>query len=113
MSQFRNIFMLSLRDYTHEWRMSGCFVLALASVLAPMMILFGLKFGIVNSMLAELIGNPANREIRSVGSGRFSEDWFRQMAARDEVAFVIPRTRALAATIQLKSDRAGASSPPS
>ncbi len=107
MSQFRNIFTLSLRDYTHEWRMSGCFVLALASVLAPMMILFGLKFGIVNSMLTDLIENPANREIRSVGSGRFSEDWFRRMAALDEVVFIIPRTRALAATIQLKSDQAG------
>ncbi len=107
MSQFRNILTLSLRDYTHEWRMSGCFVLALASVLAPMMILFGLKFGIVNSMLDELIENPANREIRSVGSGRFGEDWFRRMAGRDEVAFIIPRTRALAATIQLKSERAG------
>ncbi len=107
MSQLRNILSLSLRDYTHEWRMSGCFVLALASVLAPMMILFGLKFGIVNSMLTELIENPANREIRSVGSGRFSEDWFRRMAAREEVAFIIPRTRALAATIQLQSDRSG------
>ncbi len=106
MGQFRNILSLSLRDYSHEWRMSGCFVLALASVLAPMMILFGLKFGIVNSMLGELIENPANREIRSVGSGRFDEDWFRRMAAREEVAFVIPRTRALAATIQLKSEKA-------
>lgn len=106
MAQFKNIVTLSLRDYSHEWRMSGCFVLALASVLAPMMILFGLKFGIVNSMLTELIENPTNREIRSVGSGRFDEDWFRRMAKREEVGFVIPRTRALAATIQLKSENA-------
>ena len=38
MSQAGNILRLSFRDYTHEWRMSGCFVLALAAVLAPMMI---------------------------------------------------------------------------
>lgn len=106
MSQFKTIFSLSFRDYSHEWKMSGCFVIALASVLAPMMILFGLKFGIVNSMISGLVENPANREIRSIGSGSFREDWFLQMRQRDEVAFIIPKTRALAATIQLKSQSA-------
>ena len=107
MSQFKNIVSLSFRDYSHEWRMSGCFVLALASVLAPMMILFGLKFGIVSSMIDDLVQNPENREIRAVGSGRYSNEWFESQAARDDVAFVIPKTRALAATIQLKSKTAG------
>lgn len=107
MNQFKNILSLSFRDYSHEWRMSGCFILALASVLAPMMILFGLKFGIVSSMINDLIEDPHNREIRAVGSGRYDDQWFESFRAREEVAFVIPRTRALAATIQLKSDNAG------
>jgi len=102
-TQFKKIINLSFRDYTHEWRMSGCFVLALASVLAPMMILFGLKFGIVSSMINGLVENPANREIRAVGSGRYDNDWFKKYGARKDVAFVIPKTRSLAATIQLKS----------
>ena len=75
MSQFNNIVRLSYRDYSHEWRMSGCFILALASVLAPMMILFGLKFGIVTTMVGELVENPANREIRPIGSGRYDDAW--------------------------------------
>lgn len=107
MSQFKNILTLTFRDYSHEWRMSGCFILALASVLAPMMILFGLKFGIVTSMINELIEDPHNREIRSVGSGRYDDEWFKTYRARDDVAFVIPKTRALAATIQLKSGNVG------
>lgn len=107
MSQFNKIITLSFRDYSHEWRMSGCFVLALASVLAPMMILFGLKFGIVSSMVSGLIENPSNREIRAVGSGRYEQAWFDEYAQRKEVAFVIPKTRSLAATIQLKSNNAG------
>lgn len=107
MSQFRNILTLSFRDYSHEWRMSGCFILALASVLAPMMILFGLKFGIVTSMVDGLIENPVNREIRPVGSSRFSQQWIDELSARSEVAFLIPKTRALASTIQLKSNNAG------
>jgi len=106
MSQFNNIIRLSFRDYSHEWRMSGCFILALASVLAPMMILFGLKFGIVTTMVAELVENPSNREIKPVGSGRYDDAWIDRMRNRDEVAFIIPRTRSLAATIQLKSTSA-------
>jgi putative ABC transport system permease protein len=86
--------------------MSGCFILALASVLAPMMILFGLKFGIVTTMIHELVENPANREIKPIGSGRYDDAWIEAMRQRDEVEFIIPRTRALAATIQLKSSSA-------
>jgi putative ABC transport system permease protein len=103
MVQITNIVRLSFRDYSHEWRMSGCFVLALASVLAPMMILFGLKFGIVSTMIHELVENPVNREIRPIGSGRYNDAWIDSIRAREDVEFIIPKTRALAATIQLKS----------
>ena len=106
MAQINNIIRLSFRDYSHEWRMSGCFILALASVLAPMMILFGLKFGIVTSMIQELVENPANREIRAIGSGRYDDAWIDAYRARADVEFIIPKTRALAATIQLQSKTA-------
>jgi len=104
MAQITDILRLSFRDYSHEWRMSGCFILALSSVLAPMMILFGLKFGIVTTMVNELVENPANREIRPIGSGRYDDAWIDAYRNREEVEFIIPKTRALAATIQLKSD---------
>ena len=106
MAQITSIIRLSFRDYSHEWRMSGCFILALSSVLAPMMILFGLKFGIVTTMVSELVENPANREIRPIGSGRYNDAWIDAYREREEVEFIIPKTRALAATIQLKSDKA-------
>jgi len=106
LTQFSNIIRLSFRDYSHEWRMSGCFILALSSVLAPMLILFGLKFGIVTTMVNELVENPANREIRPIGSGRYNDDWIERYRNRGDVSFIIPKTRALAATIQLKSDNA-------
>ena len=106
MSQVGNIVRLSFRDYIHEWRMSGCFVFALAAVLAPMMILFGLKFGIVSSMIYELVENPVNREIRPIGSGRYDQQWIDGYRDRDDVEFIIPKTRTLAASIQLRSDTA-------
>ena len=106
MTQIASIIRLSFRDYSHEWRMSGCFILALSSVLAPMMILFGLKFGIVSTMIYELVENPVNREIRPIGSGRYNDAWIDQYRNRGDVEFIIPKTRALAATIQLKSTTA-------
>ena len=104
--KLRNIFRLALTDYFYEWQMSSCFILALAAVLAPMMILFALKFGIIGSMMDQLIEDPRNREIRPVGSGHYDPDWFSAVQAKPEVAFVIPRTRSLAATMQLKSNTA-------
>lgn len=101
-----HIFWLAFRDYVHEWVMSGCFVLALAAVLAPMMVLFGLKFGIVGSMIGQLVEEPRNREIRSIGSGHYDVAWFENTEKLPTVGFVVPRTRSIAATIQLKSDTA-------
>lgn len=96
-------FRLATRDYLHEWQMSGCFILALASVLGPMLVLFGLKFGIVGGMIDQLIEDPHNREIMPVGSGRFSAEWMDELRKRSDVEFIVPRTRSIAATIQLKS----------
>lgn len=98
---------LATRDYRHEWQMSGCFVLALAAVLGPMLVLFGLKFGIVGGMLDQLIEDPANREIRPVGSGSYDRAWIGSMRQRPDVSFLVPRTRSIAATLELSSDNAG------
>jgi putative ABC transport system permease protein len=38
-----------------------------------------------------------------VGSGRFEQDWFERMRHRPDVAFVVPRTRSIAATMELDS----------
>jgi putative ABC transport system permease protein len=102
--RLKDIVWLAGRDYRNEWQMSGFFILALAAVLGPMMILFALKFGIVGTMLDNLIEDPRNREIRPIGSGRYDRAWIEQLRNRSEVDFIIPRTRAIAATINLDSE---------
>ncbi|PVV08531.1 MAG: peptide ABC transporter permease [gamma proteobacterium symbiont of Ctena orbiculata] len=104
--RFKDIIWLASRDYRNEWQMSTFFIIALAAVLGPMMILYGLKFGIVGSMLTNLIEDPRNREVRPIGSGRYDSAWIEQLHAREEIDFIIPRTRAIAATIDLKSKTA-------
>lgn len=101
MRGLRTIFRLSLKDYAHEKLLSACVVMGLAAVLAPLLVLFGVKSGIINTMADRLIEDPRNQEISAVGSGRYNEAWFKDMAARKDVAFIIPQTRSIAANMTL------------
>lgn len=101
--RFGSLTWLSFRDYRNEWQMSGCFVLALAAVLGPMLILFGLKAGIIGSMLDQLLHNPRNLEIQSVGAGRYDRNWIDALSARDDVGFVVPQIQSIAANLDLKA----------
>ena len=92
---------LCLADLRHEWLLSLCMVLAVASVLGPLLILFGLKFGTVETLRDRLIGDPRNCEIRPMTSQSYGQEWFTAMAGRGDVTFVIPYTRQLAASIDL------------
>jgi len=98
---FETVIRLSLKDYFHERLLSACAVLGLAAVLAPLLLLFGVKSGIINTMADRLIEDPRNREVTPVGSGRYGEDWFSVAAKRPGVAFIIPQTRSIAASMVL------------
>jgi putative ABC transport system permease protein len=101
--QWRQTCVLAWRDFLHEWQVSLCLVLALAAVLAPLLVLFGLKSGIVTTMSERLKADPRNLEITLRGHYRLEPEWFRQLAARPDVKFLVPRTRILAATLSLKT----------
>jgi putative ABC transport system permease protein len=94
----KHILWLAYRDFLYERYISLCFVFALMAVLAPLLVLFGLKFGVIDTMVQRLVQSPHNREIIGVGGGRYDEAWFATMAARPDVAFVIPNTRRIAAS---------------
>ncbi len=93
------ILRLAYRDFAHEQRISLCFVLALMAVLAPLLILFGLKFGLVDTLAQRLVESPVNREIQPLGSRDYDQAWFDRIGARPDVAFLIPNTRRIAASL--------------
>jgi putative ABC transport system permease protein len=101
MHGFKTIVRLSLRDYSYERLLSACTILGLASVLGPLLVLFGVKNGIINTMVDRLVQDPRNLEISPVGSGRYDQDWFAAAAKRSGVAFIIPQTRSIAANMIL------------
>ena len=100
------IIRLAVKDYFHEWQISACFILALAAVLGPMLVLFALKFGIISGMFGQLIDDPRNRELRPVYSGRYTNAWMDELGGREDVEFLVPKTRSIAASMQLKSKNA-------
>ena len=92
---------LAWQDYRNDAWLSACSVLALVAVIAPLLVLFGLKFGLVSSLTERLETDPATREIIPLGGGRFSSALVEQLGRRNDVAFAIPRTRQIAATAQV------------
>lgn len=94
---------LAVADYRHESRLSLCLIAALAAVLAPLLVLFGLRHGIVSTLSEELRRNPTTLELRPLTHGRYNQAFFSQLKDRPETDFLIPNTRFLAATVALQN----------
>lgn len=89
---------LAWHDFLHEWQISVCLILALAAVLTPLLVLFGLKSGIVSTLSERLKADPRNLEVKVIGNGHFDAAWVATLDGRADTSFVIAKTRSLAAT---------------
>lgn len=100
---------LAAADYRYERRMSLCLIIGLASVLVPLLVLFGLRYGIVSTLQNDLRSNPGTLQLQPLTQGRYDKAFFDSLQARDETRFLIPNTRFLAATVALHSLSAASS----
>jgi putative ABC transport system permease protein len=91
----RLVVTLSVRDLLHERRLTICSVAALAAVLTPLILLFGLKNGLVEGLRTELIENPRTRTIVNSSNRTYDDAFLARLAARPDVAFLAPRLRTL------------------
>ncbi len=101
MRSFIHIILLAVADYRREKLLSLCSVLGLTAVLAPLLILYGVKFGVMATLNERLLSNPYTLEISPVQSGSYTKALLSEWARLDGVQFVLPRTRSLAATMKL------------
>ena len=92
---------LALRDWAYERLLSACAVLALASMLVPLLVLSGVRYGVISALRERLLQDPAILAVTPVGSGAYTPQWLGTITARPEVRFGILRTRDIAATMQL------------
>jgi putative ABC transport system permease protein len=93
---------LALRDLAHQRVLFLCSALGLAAVLAPLLILGGLREGVVAGLRAILLEDPRAREISTMVNRELPRALLDEIARRPEVAFLAPRTRALSATLLLE-----------
>lgn len=94
---------LALADLWHERVLFLCSALGCAAVLAPLIVLFGLRQGVVAGLRAELLDDPRAREVVSVVNRTLEPALFHRLSADPRIAFLVPRTRALSATIVIEN----------
>ncbi len=95
---------LACRDWKHDGLLTACSVLALVSMLVPLLMLLGIRNGVVTTLQQRLLENPALLTITPTGSGSgYTREWLNTLAERPDVAFVIPKTREISTTVQLHS----------
>lgn len=95
---------LALADLWHDRRITLCLIAALAAAITPLLLLVGLKTGVIETMRERLLRNPRNLEIRILGNGALDKAWFQRLGARPEVAFLVPQTRSLNTQVDLVVD---------
>jgi|YNPMSStandDraft_1061717.scaffolds.fasta_scaffold06696_2 putative ABC transport system permease protein len=96
------ILRLALADLRHRPVLALCAALGLAAVLAPLVLLAGLRAGVLAGLREGLLADPRATEIVTIANREFAPDLLATLAARPEVGFLVPRTRALSAAIQIE-----------
>ena len=77
------MFCLATADYRRERLLS---ILGLAAVLAPLLVLYGVKFGVVTTMVSRMRSDPLTLELSPVSSGHFTQDFFTSLRQEPGVA---------------------------
>lgn len=92
---------LAVKDLIFDKKIALCIIFSLVSVIAPLMLLFGLKNGIVTQLQTKLLNDPRNIEIIVLGNKNHPDHFIDEISKRPDVGFVIPLTRSLNAQADL------------
>ena len=96
------LFKLAVRHLLFERMMTICQIAALACLMAPLLLLFSLRFGILQELQNQLLNDPKVLALTLDTSYRLDETFFKQLEQRPEVGFLVPQITALNALIDLK-----------
>ncbi|MEA3490607.1 MAG: FtsX-like permease family protein [Campylobacterota bacterium] len=93
---------LSMKDLMHEKLITINLILGASAIIAPLLILFGIKFGTIETMSSRLIEDPKNLEIRPISSRSYTPSWFKSIESNSRIAFAIPMTRQLSSSVEIQ-----------
>ncbi|SHO52101.1 ABC transporter permease [Desulfopila aestuarii] len=92
---------LAASHLKHEWILTFCLVIALAAVIAPLLVLLGLKYGTIQTLRERLVEDPIFREIRPSQTREFSPQWFDELQSWPGIGFVTPTILPLSSVISV------------
>ena len=95
------VFSLAAAHLWHEWVLTFCLIAALAAVIAPLLVLLGLKEGTIATLRDRLVEDPIYREIKPAATRSFEVAWFDGLKADPRTAFVIPTILPASSVIHL------------
>ncbi|MFK7761973.1 MAG: ABC transporter permease [Roseobacter sp.] len=87
------ILSLSLKDLFFQKVHLICNVAVLAGVLVPLLVLFGVKNGVYNALIGELMSNPRSVQIDTSGNAEFTHADAETVRTWPEAGFVTLKTR--------------------
>ena len=84
---------LALRDLWRDRFFFFCNLAVMVGVLVPLLVLFGVKNGIYQALVGQLLANPATLQIDTQGNAALTDSDIAPILAWPDVAFAVPRTR--------------------
>ena len=87
------ILRLALRDLLRDRFFLLCNAAVLAGVMVPLLVLFGVKNGVYQALIGQMMANPATLQIDTQGNAALSEDRIAPLRGWADVAFLTPRIR--------------------
>lgn len=99
---------LAFRDWRFEKSLSFCAVLALASMLVPILSLMGVKNGVVSTMRERLLQDPMILIITPKSdAGKYDAEFVKNLSTLAGAAFAIGRTRETTTDVTFANERGG------
>jgi ABC-type lipoprotein release transport system permease subunit len=91
---------LAAKDLWHDWRTTGVLLCVVVSIVTPLLILLGLKQGVIDTQKQLLLNDPCNLQIKIEGNGyNLPPEWFEKKTKDPRIQFIIPVTRFLSRDI--------------
>lgn len=94
---------LAWKDLKNEPILSLCHILGIVAVLAPLIVIAGLRSGVLTSIRQSLLEDPHVREIVTISNRSFSLNDIKNINSNNDIAFIMPRTRTLAASLFMEN----------
>lgn len=98
---------MGLKSLLNDWGTLTFTVTALAAVLGPLLLLVGIKNGLLGALLDQMRSNVANQEVIITGDHSIRPEDFAAIAAIRHVGFAVPMIRSIAAHLEFEKQPRG------